>query len=65
MVSETYKIIKNKVRLVDKKILITKFINYTKNYTIITRLKVIHILFTFVAYNNMNLYQIDVKCTFF
>lgn len=39
-------------------------IDYTETYAPVGRLKTIRIILSFVAFNNIRLYQIDVKCAF-
>jgi len=58
------KVVRNKARLVAKGYSQQEGIDYTKTFASIARLETIHILLSFAAYNNMKLYQMDVKSIF-
>ena len=50
------KVVRNKARLVAKVYSQQEGINYKETYSLVARLEAIHILLSFVAYSNMNLY---------
>ena len=58
---EQGKVVRKKARLVAKGYSQQEGIHFTETYAPITYLEVIRILLAFVTFNNMKLYQMDVK----
>ena len=61
---EDTKVVRNKARLVAKGYSQQEGIDYTETYALIACLEAICILLSFVAYNNIKIYQMDVKVHF-
>lgn len=59
---EEDKVIKNKARLVTHDYYHKEGIDCTETFPPIARLEAIHILLSYVAYHDIKLFQMDVKC---
>ena len=61
---EQGKVVRNKARLVAKGYSQQEGIDFIETYTNVARLEAIRILLAFATYNNIKLFQMDVKSAF-